>query len=116
MGPTMIVLTDAQTAAITNLARPLQPHERAAFLAQLLEDLLMRREAPGDGELGRLLRDLQRRYFQPPTIDERETPRWDSRSLGYDLQHLRRQLIRRSASAEPALVSRRDREARGGGQ
>jgi hypothetical protein len=27
----------------------------------------MRRDEVGDGELGRTLRDLQRRYFQPPS-------------------------------------------------
>ena len=48
-----ISLTDAQTDAITNLARPLQPNERAGFFAELFETLLMRRDEVGDGELGR---------------------------------------------------------------
>jgi hypothetical protein len=78
-------------------------------MARLFEDLLMRREQVGDGELGR--------YFTPPTIDERETARVDSRSLGFHVHHLRRQLARRSASVEPPLeelqrVSRRDGDER----
>jgi hypothetical protein len=68
--PMSILLTDAQTDAITTLARPLAPPERAGFFAELFETLLMRRDAVGDGELGRLLRDLHCRYFRPPTVDE----------------------------------------------
>ena len=62
-----ISLTDAQTDAITNLARPLAPAERAGFFAELFETLLMRRNEVGDGELGRLLRDLHYRHFRPPS-------------------------------------------------
>jgi hypothetical protein len=65
--PMSISLTDAQTDAITNLTRPLAPPQRAGFLAELFETLLMRRDEVGDGELGRLLRDLHCRHFQPPS-------------------------------------------------
>jgi hypothetical protein len=51
--PRSILLTDAQTDAITNLARPLQLEERIAFMAARFETLLMRRDEVGDGELGR---------------------------------------------------------------
>jgi hypothetical protein len=77
--PMSISLTDAQTDAITNLARPLARPERAGFFAELFETLLMRRDEVGDGELGRLLRDLHCRYFQPPTVDEanrKRVSRW----------------------------------------
>jgi hypothetical protein len=90
-----IALSDTQVDHILLVSRPLQPQERAAFMAQLLEELLNRRagEEVGDGELGRLLRDLQRRYFQPPTVDERETARIvDSHSSGFRIHHLRRKL------------------------
>jgi hypothetical protein len=65
----MISLTDAQMTAISNVARPLQPTERAAFMAALFEELLGRRDgyAIGDGELARALRDLQRKHFRYPT-------------------------------------------------
>jgi hypothetical protein len=70
MEAAVVILTDPQISTITNLARPLRPKEPAAFMAALFEDLLMRRNEVGEGELGRTLRDLQRRYFQPPTDAE----------------------------------------------
>jgi hypothetical protein len=80
--PMSISLTDAQTDAITNLARPLAPSERAGFFAELFETLLMRRDEVGDGELGRLLRDLHHRHFRPLTVDEtsqKRVSRWHSK-------------------------------------
>ena len=79
--PMSILLTDAQITAITNLARPLAPSERVGFFAELFETLLMRRDEVGDGELGRLLRDLHCRYFRPPSEEEetglgRRVSRW----------------------------------------
>jgi hypothetical protein len=62
-----IVLSDQQISHILLACRPLRPEERAAFIAALFEDLLMRRDEVGDGELGRTLRDLQYRYFRPPS-------------------------------------------------
>jgi hypothetical protein len=42
--------------------------------------LLMRRDEVGDGELGRLLRDLHCRHFRPPSDEEaglrRRVSRW----------------------------------------
>jgi hypothetical protein len=74
--PMSISLTDA----ITNLARPLAPPERAGFFAELFETLLMRRDEVGDGELGRLLRDLLCRHFRPPSDEtaglRRHVSRW----------------------------------------
>ena len=61
-------------------------------MAALCQDLLNRRAEVGDGELGRTLRYLQHRYFAPPAVDERVTPRMDSRSLGFRVHHLRRRL------------------------
>ena len=50
MDPAMsIALSDAQIAQILLVSRPLQPKERTAFMAALLEDLLMRRDEIGDG-------------------------------------------------------------------
>jgi hypothetical protein len=92
-----LALSDTQIAHIQLVSRPLQPKERAAFLAALFEDLLMRGDEIGDGELGRTLRDLQRRYFQPPTVDERETARLDSHSPAFRIHHLRRKLARHAA-------------------
>jgi hypothetical protein len=80
--PMSISLTDAQTDAITNLARPLAPPERAGFFAELFETLLMRRDEVGDSELSRLLRDLHHRHFRPPTVDEvsrKRVSRWHNK-------------------------------------
>jgi hypothetical protein len=102
MDPAMsIALSDTQVDHILLVSRPLAPTERAAFMARLFEDLLNRREEVGDGELGRMLRDLQRRYFQPPSDAEArevsDVARMDVRGIGFRLHHLRRELARRSA-------------------
>ena len=64
--PAMPLLSEPQTLAIINATRPLQEHERVAFLTALLTLLAGRLEI-GDGELGRMLARLQRDHFQPPT-------------------------------------------------
>jgi hypothetical protein len=56
-----MILTDAQATAIVHATRPLQATERAAFLAAL-EVIFAGRSDVGDGELGRALRDLQRKF------------------------------------------------------
>jgi hypothetical protein len=73
-GGHMVIITDTQRDAITSAAKPLQPTERQAFLGDLFETLLMRRsrEQVGDGELGRTLRELQHRYFEPPETSGHE--------------------------------------------
>jgi hypothetical protein len=58
-------LTEQQTLAIIHAIRPLQAHERVAF-TNALAALLAGRHEVGDGELGRMIRDLQRQYFRPP--------------------------------------------------
>ena len=64
MGHAMsLALMDTQIAHIQLVSRPLPPEDRAGFLAELFETLLMRRDEVGDGELHRTLRDLHRRYF-----------------------------------------------------
>jgi hypothetical protein len=88
-----LALTDSQITAITNLARPLAPPERAGFFAELFETLLMRRNEVGDGELSRTLRDLQRRHFQPPTVDEtsqKRVSRWQHKLTAPHSPRLRR--------------------------
>jgi hypothetical protein len=65
-----LALSDTQIAQIMLVCRPLRPKERTAFLAALFEGLIMRRDEVGDGELGRTLRELQRKHFQPPSDRE----------------------------------------------
>jgi hypothetical protein len=56
----MVVLTTKMRDAITSIARPLPPPERKAFMSELMEELVNRRDSElGDGSLGRLLRSLQ---------------------------------------------------------
>ena len=69
LGPPVIALTDEQQDAILNVARPLDREERVLFMAALAELIAARRSSPGEGELMRVLRDLQARYFHPPPDD-----------------------------------------------
>jgi hypothetical protein len=66
----MVTLTDAQIAAINSATRPLAPCERTEFQAALFEALINHREQLGDGSLGRLIRELQRKHFCPPTDED----------------------------------------------
>jgi recombinational DNA repair protein RecR len=64
-----LTLTEQQELAVINAARPLAPIEQKAFLMALyyiLHGLLANRSEVGDGELSRLLRELQRKHFRPP--------------------------------------------------
>ena len=63
--PDQMTLTEPQSLAVIHATRPLQASERTAFLAAL-EALFAGRTEVGDGELGRTLRDLQRKHFRPP--------------------------------------------------
>ena len=57
--------TEPQSLAIIHASRPLQPQDRAKFLDELQGRLIDRSEI-GDGELHRVLRELQRKYLRPP--------------------------------------------------
>jgi hypothetical protein len=57
-------LTEPQTLAIIHASRPLAPTERGAFL-EALQSQLAKHSEIGDGQLHRLIRDLQRQYFRP---------------------------------------------------
>jgi hypothetical protein len=63
-----LALSDIQIAQILSVSRPLQPKERTAFMAALFQQLLNSTTAMRsvDAELGRMLRDLQRKHFKPP--------------------------------------------------
>jgi hypothetical protein len=71
MGP--IRLTDAQLGAIFSAARPLAVRDRDAFLQAVAEALQGHREI-GDGDVARAVRVVQRRFFDPPQLDERSQP------------------------------------------
>jgi hypothetical protein len=68
-----LALTDAQLSAVFDAARPLPPASRDAFLLELavaLQSLV----DPGDGDVARAIRAVQRKHFDPPRFDERSEP------------------------------------------
>jgi hypothetical protein len=71
--PAPIALTDSQLTAVFEAARPLPRASRDAFLldvAAALQSLL----DPGDGDVARAIRAVQRKHFDPPITDERMEP------------------------------------------
>jgi hypothetical protein len=67
--PALLALTDAQITTIMQLARPLSPDQRTAFVELLITKLNGCREI-GDGTLYQVCRDLQRELFSPPLETE----------------------------------------------
>jgi hypothetical protein len=58
-------LTDAQLDAVLRAAQPLAPADRGAFLEALAQALAGYQEI-GDGQLYVVIREVQRRHFDPP--------------------------------------------------
>jgi hypothetical protein len=73
MSSSPIALSDTQLDAIIRACAPLQPDVRNAFLLDLAA-LLQGQELLGDGTIGRLIRELQKKHFDPPQFDERSEP------------------------------------------
>jgi hypothetical protein len=59
---------------LLSVTRPLLPSKRNELLIALAE-ALQGREDIGDGELFLLLRKLQQRFFDPPTLSDHPEPR-----------------------------------------
>jgi hypothetical protein len=70
MGP--IRLTDAQLTAVFDAARPLAVRDRDAFLLDLAAAL--QGQELGDGTVFRLIREVQRRHFDPPELNAHAVP------------------------------------------
>jgi hypothetical protein len=62
-----LILTEHQQSLVLNAVRPLDRPQREALLDGLTHRIGDRSEI-GDGELFRLLRDLQREHFQYPRM------------------------------------------------
>jgi hypothetical protein len=60
-----LALTDEQMNAVMRGAAPLRPQDRDAYLRQVAEQL-RGQEPLGDGLVGRVVRDVQRRFWDPP--------------------------------------------------
>ena len=67
-----IALTDAQLSAVFDAARPLAVQDRDPFLQEVAAALQGIAD-PGDGDVARAIRTVQRRYFDPP-LDGRGEP------------------------------------------
>jgi hypothetical protein len=63
-----IRLTDEQMDAVFRAARPLRVADRDAFLQDVAAALQGRPEL-GDGDVYRVLADVQRRHHDPPMMD-----------------------------------------------
>jgi hypothetical protein len=67
-------LTDSQITAVFEAARPLAVASRDAFLLDLAAALAGITD-PGDGDVARAIRAVQRRHFDPPlSTDDRAEP------------------------------------------
>jgi hypothetical protein len=73
MGP--IRFTGAQLDAIIAAARPLAVASRDAFLLDLTAALQGIKD-PGDGDVARAIRAVQRKHFDPTDTDERQEPNY----------------------------------------
>jgi hypothetical protein len=62
-------LTDEQLTAIMHAAQPLAVQDRDAFLREVAAALAALPER-GDGTVYRVVREVQRRHFDPPSFRE----------------------------------------------
>jgi hypothetical protein len=65
MQPSPLRLSDSELDAVFAAARPLAPHLRDEFLQAVADALAGLREL-GPGATYRVIRDQQRRFFDPP--------------------------------------------------
>jgi hypothetical protein len=68
-----IALTDAQLTAVFAAARPLAVQDRDPFL-QEVASLLAGIVDLGDGDVARAIRAVQRKHFDPPTLNPHAVP------------------------------------------
>ncbi|MGO4506017.1 hypothetical protein AB4Z51_03285 [Bradyrhizobium sp. 2TAF36] len=61
----MISLTDDELGIVMEAAKPLQPHQRSAFLADVADELARYPEL-GPGVIHRVTAKLQREHMNPP--------------------------------------------------
>jgi hypothetical protein len=66
--PMPLRLTDDELAAVLTAARPLAVHVRDAFLQKVADELSILPEI-GPGAVGRVCRQVQREFFDPPNLD-----------------------------------------------
>jgi hypothetical protein len=59
-------LTDAELQAVMAACRPLQPRDRDLFLKDVAAEIAALPMC-GDGAVHRIIREVQRRHYDPPT-------------------------------------------------
>jgi hypothetical protein len=64
--PQPLALGDSEITTIMQLARPLPPRQRAAFLEMVTAKLAECDASLGEGAIYHLCRELQRELFSPP--------------------------------------------------
>jgi hypothetical protein len=67
--PALLSLSDSQITAVMAAAKVLAPPDRSAFLELLAQELATQRvngAELGDGAVYRVVRELQRRFWDPP--------------------------------------------------
>ncbi len=64
-----IALSDEQLTMIMQAVRPLLPRDRGSLLESVAREL-QDRPTIGDGSLHLIVRELQRRHFDPPNLRE----------------------------------------------
>jgi hypothetical protein len=65
----MISLDDAELTAVMNAAQPLAPQDRSAFLHDVAAELAKHPGELGAGFIHRVVREVQHRYFNPPSLN-----------------------------------------------
>jgi hypothetical protein len=72
----MIALNDDELRVLLDAARPIQPHQRTAFLADVAAELA-RFEVLGPGIVSRVTSRLQRAHLNPPRRHAHSVGKWD---------------------------------------
>jgi hypothetical protein len=63
----MISLSDDELRSVMQAAAPIDPRDRGAFLRDVASELAKYSEL-GPGVVGRVVANLQRKYFDPPNF------------------------------------------------
>ena len=66
-------LNDEEMNVLMSLAGPIDQKNRAAFLAEVAQEIEASGQAGGPGVVHRVGRVVQRRYFDPPTLSPNAT-------------------------------------------
>ena len=77
----LLSLSDAELEAVMAAAGPLDRQRRDLFLQEVAAEL-RRFLKPAPGLVGRVCREIQRRHFDPPMLNEARSPNPAGRKLG----------------------------------